>query len=67
MGSKFHNGDKKKDKLLLKSYIDFLVPACTPVLPVLCGLWEGLRKRYRICLLTARNDGGKVRGMDGIC
>lgn len=26
MGSKFHNGDKKKDKLLLKSYIDFLVP-----------------------------------------
>ena len=38
MGSKFHNGDKKKDKMLLQSYINFLVPRVYA--SIAASLWD---------------------------
>lgn len=38
MASKFHGGDKKKDKMLLRSYIDYLVPRVYA--SIACELWD---------------------------
>ena len=38
MGNKFHGGNKSKDKMLLKSYIEYLVPRVYA--SIACELWD---------------------------